>query len=279
MNKQLKMKGGMVVGRGIEWTQYTWNPIGGCLHACQWMMPNGEIANCYAEDVATRVAGSAYPQGFEHHYWHPERLAEPGRIATPAKIFVGSMADVFGHWVPAEQIQAVLDVARACPQHTFQFLTKNPLRLRRFDMPLNCWMGVSTPPDFMWNKPLSSNQKERLLETTLRELRECAIIPRDSDYNTVTTWLSAEPLSWDILPLLKQYPASLRWIVVGAASNGNTYYPPREEHVAPLVEWCALHSIKVFFKGNLKSLPWAASHWHEEFPAEPTPIETQVRLF
>lgn len=26
--------------RGIEWTDYTWNPVGGCQHKCRWQMPD-----------------------------------------------------------------------------------------------------------------------------------------------------------------------------------------------------------------------------------------------
>jgi protein gp37 len=52
MNKQVNRKNGAIVSRGIEWTDYTWNPIKGGFHACQWEMPDGSIANCYAEDVA-----------------------------------------------------------------------------------------------------------------------------------------------------------------------------------------------------------------------------------
>ena len=37
MNKQAKSE----IKRGIEWTDYTWNPIGGCQHGCRWEMPDG----------------------------------------------------------------------------------------------------------------------------------------------------------------------------------------------------------------------------------------------
>lgn len=33
MNKQDKGNG----RRGIEWTEYTWNPVGGCQHGCRWL--------------------------------------------------------------------------------------------------------------------------------------------------------------------------------------------------------------------------------------------------
>lgn len=43
MNKQKTAK-----GRGIEWTDYTWNPVRGCQHGCRWTMPDGTIAKCYS---------------------------------------------------------------------------------------------------------------------------------------------------------------------------------------------------------------------------------------
>jgi protein gp37 len=185
MNKQNKGNG----SRGIEWTDFTWNPIGGCLHGCAWTMPDGTIANCYAEDVANRLAQQAYPHGFEHHYYKPGLLDEPLKLKTPAKIFCGSMADVFGHWVPMEQIQAVLDVCRQAHWHTFQFLTKNPRRLIKFDFPPNCWVGISSPPDQMWGKPLSAHQRTQWLWSSLNALNLC---------NARVQWMSIEPLSRDI---------------------------------------------------------------------------------
>src|SRR5689334_22712652 len=96
----------------IEWTDYTWNPVAGCQHDCAWEMPDGAAANCYAEDIADGAAKSAYPKGFRAHYWKPNKLHEPFSVKEPARIFVGSMADLFGHWVPDEQIEQVLDVCR-----------------------------------------------------------------------------------------------------------------------------------------------------------------------
>ena len=40
--------------RGIEWTDETRNATGGCLHDCQWFMPDGTIAVCYAKELAER---------------------------------------------------------------------------------------------------------------------------------------------------------------------------------------------------------------------------------
>lgn len=266
MNKQQKRNKDGTVSRGIEWTDYTWNPIAGCFHACQWQMPDGSIANCYAEDVAERVAGEAYPEGFEHHYWKPSILEEPIRVKKPGKIFVGSMADVFGHWTPDDQVKQVLDVARRAPQHTFQFLTKNPRRVLDFadDIPANCWIGASTPPDFMWNRPLQWEQRRRMLDATSRtllKLREAGIV----------TWMSAEPLTIDIGDYLKAFhyreaKMFMDWMVIGAASNGRIFYEPDHNLVVNAVTHADQFGVKLFFKGNMKTSAWARDHWREEFP-------------
>lgn len=262
MNKQLKTRGGQIVGRGIEWTDYTFNPIGGCFHACQWTMPDGSVANCYAEDVAQGVARAAYPQKFEHHYFRPELLDRPLRVKTPSRVFVGSMADVFGTWVPEADILQVLETCDKAHWHQFQFLTKNFPRVWKFmyddAIPSNCWLGASMPPDFMFNKPLSPVQKERMLRQTLNNLSAF-----ETDH---VKWMSFEPLSWDVAPIVANYPSALKWAVIGAASNGKTLYPPEERHVRDLIDVLDAQGVAVFFKGNLRSLPWAAAHWREEFP-------------
>lgn len=245
MNKQEKRKKGQIIGRGIEWTNYTWNPVAGCKHACRWEMPDGSIAKCYAEEVANGVARSAYPAGFEHHYWHKQRLEEPLKIKEPAKIFLDSMSDLMGHWIPDDQIEAVLDVCREANWHSFQLLTKNAPRLLKFDFPGNVWIGVSSPPDFMFGKQLSRQSQEKMLHKTLQVLSEVE----------GTTWMSAEPLSWNIAPIIEKYPMALDWIVIGAASNGKKKYQPEPAHVSGLLEILDGQKVPVFFKGNLEWEP------------------------
>jgi len=276
MNKQLKLNpDGTVKSRGIEWTDATHNPISGCFHACQWEMPDGKVANCYAEDVADNVARRAYPQGFEHHYWKPSILDEPLKLTEPAKIFVGSMADNLGHWVPDEQIHALIDMCRKADWHTFQWLTKNPVRAKQFDFPDNCWVGTSSPPDFMWNKRLSEDQRKRLLFRALDSLSELDVAVR---------WMSIEPLSYDIGTLFEDWILEtgerlpLEWAVIGAASNGPTYYQPAPAHLLNALQILDQYRVKVFFKGNLRPSfdKNIMSRWREDFPAitPPTPPKT-----
>jgi len=85
-----------------------------------------------------------FGKSFKPEY-HSDRILAPRRVKKPSKIFVCSMADLFGEWVPNEWIDNILSVVRECPQHTFQFLTKNPKRLIDFSpWPKNCWVGATT---------------------------------------------------------------------------------------------------------------------------------------
>lgn len=260
MNKQLKTRNGQIIGRGIEWTDWTWNPIGGCLHRCRWEMPDGSTAVCYAESTAEGVAQAAYPRGFASHYWRPEKLNEPAQLRTSSRVFVDSMADLFGHWVPQGQIEVVLAAMEAAPQHTFQSLTKNAPRLIPFAerLPRNLWVGVSSPPDQMWGRPLSREQQARMLNRAL------AILSFLRLEHQITTWMSIEPLSWDITPILGQYPDALRWAVIGAATDGQAVHQPDVGHVRALLNVCDAQRVPVFFKGNLRGNE-AAAPWREFF--------------
>lgn len=132
----------------IEWCDYTWNPVTGCLHGCSY---------CYARRMAKRFGkseglpsrppcdcqiglryiaqpGEVFPAGFIPTFY-PGRLEEPKKVKKPSRIFTVSMGDLFGEWVSPEWIDAVLQVVRECPQHTFIFLSKNPARYEIYEWP------------------------------------------------------------------------------------------------------------------------------------------------
>lgn len=114
---------------GIEWTEFTSNPVSGkCRHACNY---------CYAERIRRRFKQT------EKLSWHPERLLAIEKRKKPATIFMGSMHDIFGDWIPDKWIAEIIKTAKDCPQHTFLFLTKNPKRYARFVFPENCWLGYT----------------------------------------------------------------------------------------------------------------------------------------
>lgn len=268
LNIQEKYKRGVLVSRGIEWTNATFNPIAGCPHLCRWQMPDGTIAECYAENVAEGIAASAYPQGFGAHYWKPQYLDIPKRHKEPLKIFLGSMADIFSVNVPDEQIHAILEMIADTPQHTYQLLTKAPLRSLKFEFPRNVWLGASMPPDFMRSVALSQAQKEKMLDRTFEALGKA---------NASIKWISFEPLSWDVAPIVVKYPDVIQWAVIGAASNGRNYYPPSKEVFLALHDVLQAQKVAMFYKGNLASLEITKLNWKEEFP---TITQTgQLKLF
>ena len=267
LNMQGKIINNKVVG-GIEWTKTilpdgtqirgaTWNPIAGCKHACRWTMPDGTVAICYAESIAEGIASSVYTEGFDNHYWKPHMLDDPLKKKQGIRIFTGSMADIFGHWVPDEQIEAILDVARQTPRHTYQLLTKNPVRTKQFDMPDNVWVGASMPPDHMWGRALTRKQQIKMFHRTMQSLAEA---------NATIKWLSFEPLSWDVTPVVKNYPGVLDWAVIGAASRGSTYYAPDTMHFLNLQTQLDDYNVPVFYKGNLAIMGDITQPWREEFP-------------
>jgi len=115
----------------IDWAEFTWNPLVGCERRCEY---------CYVPSFQKRIYKSNSVQFFENRL-SGSRSPEARKKST--KIFVCSMADLFGPWVWNSTIQKVIDVAWKCPQHTFIFLTKFPQRYREFVFPINCWTGMT----------------------------------------------------------------------------------------------------------------------------------------
>lgn len=130
----------------IDWCDATWNPVIGCLHGCEY---------CYARRIAERFGGvtpseygktqvldspglttagkpTPYPFGFLPTF-HRYKLGELLKWKKPRTItiFVCSMADLFGDWVPDEWIQQVFKACDVALQHRYLFLTKNPGRYRQ----------------------------------------------------------------------------------------------------------------------------------------------------
>lgn len=109
----------------IEWTEKTWNPVRGCVKV------SPGCKHCYAETFAERwrgIAGHPYEQGFDPRLV-PEKLGEPLSWRKPCTVFVNSMSDLFGDFVPDDYIAAVFGIMAATPRHTYQVLTKRAERL------------------------------------------------------------------------------------------------------------------------------------------------------
>lgn len=263
---------------GVEWCHvfgpgsgYTSNPVRGCPHECRWEMADGTIAICYAENIATGLARSAYPQGFAATQWHPEEMDSWIRARDPRGIFLDSMSDLMANQVPEEHIRQVLEKVAEADWHIFFLLTKNAPRLLKFRelLPPNLWVGCSMPPTFMFGKRLSENQQAAMLRRSLEVLDRIDVPVR---------WMSFEPLSFNVYEaLMPDTPFPINWAVIGAASRGRETFQPNPKHVRDLLAVLAEEDCPVFFKGNLEWLPWM-----EEFPVTaqtPRREMQQMRMF
>jgi protein gp37 len=99
---------------------------------------------------------ASYPFGFEPTL-HRYLLNQPQSWKEPQTVFVGSMCDLFGSWVPDEWIEEVFKACAAAPQHRYLFLTKNPGRyLQLIDegkLPLEHWYGETNTQGELWGLP------------------------------------------------------------------------------------------------------------------------------
>jgi protein gp37 len=175
----------------IDWAKWTWNPITGCLHNCPY---------CYARDIAERFSGeAAFPNGFAPTF-RADRLSaplnsgpRPSDDPRDRRIFTGSMSDIFGRWVPAEWVAAVLNVQREASHWEFLMLTKFPKRMSEFEIPGNVWMGTS----------IDCQARVDAAEAAFARV------------NAKVKWISAEPL---IEPLHFKHLDRFNLLVLGGAS-------------------------------------------------------------
>lgn len=229
----------------IDWCDSTWNPVTGCLHGCDY---------CYARSITHRFGCHAtpdtvcpelahawedsetgrklpYPYDF-HPTLHTYRLMEY-RNKRGRNIFVCSMADLFGSWVPDSWLDNVFAACIAAPQHNYLFLTKNVGRYCKYSVFAN---------DNMWYGITIANESDV------------------SNFNFMPagckTFVSMEPLLEDLLPakhniLFRQ----VDWIIIGAETGKrNNKVIPKRKWIKDIVEVCKMHGTPVFMKSSLADI-------------------------
>lgn len=205
------------------------------------VLPKG--TGCYYVEQPTKpcdengepVRSTPYPKGFAPTY-HAYTMDYPEKRKTPARIFVSSMGDLFGEWVPDIWIEDVFAACKRAPQHTYLFLTKNPQRYLdmghagKLPMERNFWYGTT-------------------------------ITSPETEYfgaSCVNTFLSIEPL---LEPFSADDCAGFRrlgeplWVIIGAMTGpGSKRKQPKREWVEAITEVAQSAGVPVFMKNSLKDL-------------------------
>lgn len=245
----------------IDWADSTWNPVTGCLHGCEY---------CYAKAIANRFGWHAnepdinerilheipvfdgkkqpYPFDFAPTF-HQYRLGEPAAWTKPRTIFVCSMADLFGDWVPDEWIKRVFEACEAAPKHRYLFLTKNPARyieLAEKDI-------LPDGADNMWFGSTATTPETEFFFS--------------GDHNT---FLSIEPILkpfHDSLDAGVQACEKTDWIIAGAETgNRKDKVIPKADWIMEIVQSAEKTNTPVFMKESLRGI--MGDCFRQEFPWE-----------
>lgn len=290
----------------IDWTDDSWNPVTGCLHNCPYCYAQGiakrfgghhvqgiepkdsfgghnvydfdgifDIAeplkikrNRTAKNPYASLMNAPFPYGFCPTF-HRHRLDQPQHKKKPQNIFVGSMADLFGEWVPDEWIQEVFNACAAAPQHRYLFLTKNPERYWQVNSeddeykpielygtdehPLEVYLGATVTNNEQFDKAHASRADWISIEPLLEELYT------DTNFMTFDVFDSELP-RWE-------------WVVIGAETGDREdKIVPQREWIEAIVEECRHWGIPVLMKKNLADIwrepliqeyPWDGEKKHE----------------
>jgi protein gp37 len=269
----------MAGASNIGWTNATWNPVRGCERVSEG------CRNCYAEELAARHSyeggwGSQVaewvtrPGGKREARWTgvietiDRALKVPLTWREPRRVFVNSMSDLFHDRVPFNFVDKVYAVMAQTPRHTYQILTKRPVRMLEYlkhrdakgqDMLLNVWHGVSA-------------EDQRTFDERVEILGRCP---------TAIRFVSAEPLlgwidvgnAFDNAPDDSDYQP-IDWLIVGGES-GQDFRPMDMDAARWLIRQCELSEPKVpvFVKQDNGQRPglqgrFTAAEWAlKEYPA------------
>ena len=220
---QSQLRGNKMQKTKIEWVRnpdgtqgYTDNPVKGkCPMACSY---------CYARKMYVRF------------HWNPEIRYEPKGLVKientvkPCGIFLGSTFELFWDYLERFWQDGIFKTIRACPQHRFYLLTKQPQNLIKWSpFPENCWVGVTATDGKMFER---ATYYLRSIEAKIK-------------------YISFEPLLDPIGNMLVWLGQTVDWVIIGQQTPVKKATMPQIEWVREIMEACDKASVPVFIKNNL----------------------------
>jgi len=190
---------------------------------------HGTIADIKDPFLTPECHKAPFPFGFTptfHRYRLDDYKDKKGR-----NIFVCSMADLFGSWVPDEWIQEVFKACEAAPQHRYLFLTKNPERYKEFERYYhsNMWLGMSYT---------------HMVDGIIPGARDILGVHNQNLFMSLEPIL--EPLHFGVM---KYY---IKWAILGAETgNRKNKIIPKYEWIKNIVDECRTVNIPVYMKNSL----------------------------
>lgn len=305
----------------IDWADSTWNPVTGCLHGCKYCYARSIAARFGgAKSIVVDASGkltesnlmpvdenlhelkipicrmgkdnkeviAPYPFYFEPTM-HLYKLDEPKKWINPRTIFVCSMADLFGNWVPDAWIRKVFEACEAAPQHRYLFLTKNPKRFGQINgwnhqynnayAKDNMWFGTTITRQYevkrIDNLPYGNAHTFISIEPILEPIDISSKIPTQSTQwkcSYCARYSSTYSLHCHSCGREGGYSGSFRkdpinWVIIGAESgNRKDKVIPKKEWIEDIVHVCEDHRIPVFMKESIRAL--MGSQFRQEYPWE-----------
>jgi protein gp37 len=210
----------------VDWARFTTNPLTGCWHSCRSVF-------CYAAGIAQRLFAQGFiptllPARLDH--FRNTRLPDVSGLGhveawRERSVFMVSMGDLFGSWVPSWYVELVLEEVRQHPGWFCFFLTKNPARLGDFSFPPNCAVGLTiTGDDNGFNGPMTPTDQLRVYEKLAEKLGRVQ--------GAAFTWLSLEPFRAPVHDLAPFFDNGVQMVAIGGQSR--TSFSPAFQ---PEIQW------------------------------------------
>jgi protein gp37 len=150
----------------------------------------------------------------------PHMLDQPIRWQRPRRVFVNAMSDLFHDDLTNEEIAAIFGVMASAPQHTFQVLTKRPVRMLdwfRWVADQECDGGTKSPRlECVWQ--LLRNEAENHPDGDGGPVHRRLCGDPDGPWPLPNVWIGVsvedQQRAAERIPLLIQTPAAVRFLSV-----------------------------------------------------------------